>query len=71
MVGKTNVYIDGRGNESDYSKMLVTDCFFVDDASLTQKHLDILKEKKEALNTEIISMIVNILKDYGLQKNHQ
>ena len=50
--------------------MLVTDCFFVDDVELG-KYLDILKEKKEALNMEILRMMVNILKDYGLQENHQ
>ena len=40
------MYIGARGNESDFSKMLVTDCFFVDDVQLGPETFGYFKREK-------------------------
>ena len=40
------MYIGARGNESDFSKMLVTDCFFVDDVELRPEIFGYFKREK-------------------------
>ena len=40
------MFIGARGNESDFSKMLVTDCFFVDDVELRPEIFGYFKREK-------------------------